>query len=661
MKKTLFATISILLMLFAFVACEGSPSQGPSGGDLTESETITLAGTYLGSINFSQLIVDAFDDTITTIDATSLSKDGFTIEFDKYAGEALTKTIVTTPAAKADATNDSATGTDDTESEEETVTITEITSGTIEFTFTTANSKTTYTAKTADDDPIVFKGAPEGTDLAFEITGEATITFSTGTDDAITGLASESTVKIGAPDATKSTISVGGTSVDYDDIKESAKNGFDKTATAPVADEEDEEEIAFTAQDAQDAIIEIVNSISKNKLASDIAKGGDETTLTVDLNITRDGKDCTEEFEALGGSEGEASLLTGDDSNSKLLTDLMYNPDKFVLNYALDFKDYKNGFDSAKGDAESVTGKVSLVINLGTTDKTQKILGTYTVSTENPVVVTMTDDTVYNVSISAFSGQVSFVMGEDSNGYEFLAPAKDEAATITISKKENSATSASQDIKWSAIATADKLPGTNFSTGIAKELDAKYFYQHFGTKRFLSTINDVFNATATETTETPVLSFNKESIKIEGEETKSFTIDLTLNDYIYYRGDSNQRVSGNVKITFTGTVDSGSNTTFNATGFTVTTEEALTLSDASSADKRINATIAFKDVKGTIGDDNAQDKGSFGETDQHVTFTINDSNTILGIADFTYNQYCNEFVFTGGFDNSGIAFEISTT
>ena len=338
----------------------------------------------------------------------------------------------------------------------------------------------------------------------------------------------------------------------------------------------------------------------------------------------------------------------------------MYNPDKFVLNYTLDFNDYKNGFDSTKGDAESVTGKVSLVINLGTTD-TQKILGTYTVSTENPVVVTMTDDTVYNVSISAFSGQVSFVMGEDSNGYEFLAPAKDEAATITISKKENSATSASQDIKWSVIATEEKLPGTNFSGGIAKQLDAEYFYQHFGTKRFLSTINDVFNATATETTETPVLSFDKEPITIDdGGSEKSFTIDLELNGYSYYRGDSNQRVSGNVEITFTGTVDS-ENKTFTATGFTVTTEEALTLSDASSADKRINATIAFKDVKGTIGDDNAQDKGSFGETDQHVTFTINDSNTISGIADFTYNQYCNEFVFTGGFDNSGIAFEISTT
>ena len=235
MKKTLFATISIILMLFAFVACDGS-NPGPTGGDVTESEANTLAGNYLGSINFSQLIVDAFDDTVTTIDVASLSKDGFTIEIDKYAGKALSKTTATTPEDKAAATDDSATGTDDTESEEETVTISEITSGTIEFTFTTANSKTTYTAKTAADDPIVFKDAPEGADLAFDITGEATITFTrVGTNGAISNLASESTVKIGAPDATKSTISVGGTSVDYDDIKESAKGGFDQTATAPVA------------------------------------------------------------------------------------------------------------------------------------------------------------------------------------------------------------------------------------------------------------------------------------------------------------------------------------------------------------------------------------------------------------------------------------------
>lgn len=648
-------------MLFAFVACDGG-SQGPTGGDVTESEAKTFAGNYLGSINFSQLIVDAFDDTVTTIGVPSLSKEGFIIELDKYEGKAFTKTTVTTPEKKAAATDDSATNIDDTESEEgKSVTITGITSGTIEFTFTTANSKTTYTAKTADDDPIVFTGAPEGAELAFDITGEATITFNrVGTNGAISNLASESTVKIGAPDATKSTISVGGTSVDYGDIKESAKNGFDKTATA-TDEEEDGEEIVFTAQDAQNAIIEIVNSISKNKLASDIAAGGNETTLKVALNITRDGVDCTEEFEALGGSE-ETSLLTGDDNSSKLLPDLMFNPDKFVLNYTLDFNDYKNGFDSTKGDAESVTGKVSLVINLGTTD-TQKILGTYTVSTENPVVVTMTDDTVYNVSISAFSGQVSFVMGEDSNGYEFLAPAKDEAATITISKKENSATSASQDIKWSTIATEDKLPGSKFSEGIAKELDAKYFYQHFGTKRFLNAISGVFNPDATKAEETPALSFAKESITIKDEDSeKSFTIDLKLNDYIYYRGDSNQRVSGNVKITFTGTVDS-ENKTFTATAFTVNTTKALDLSDASSANKRIDATIAFKDVKGTIGDDTAQDKGSFNESNQHVTFTINDSNTntISGIAEYTYNQYCNEFVFTDGFDNSGITFTPSTT
>ena len=71
MKKTLFATISILLMLFAFVACDGG-SQGPTGGDVTESEAKTLAGNYLGSINFSQLIVDVVARVLYGYDTTAL-------------------------------------------------------------------------------------------------------------------------------------------------------------------------------------------------------------------------------------------------------------------------------------------------------------------------------------------------------------------------------------------------------------------------------------------------------------------------------------------------------------------------------------------------------------------------------------------------------------
>ena len=651
MKKTLFATISILLMLFAFVACDGS-NPGPTGGDVTGSEANTLAGTYFGSINFSQLIVDAFDDTVTTIDVASLSKDGFTIEFDKYAGEALSKTTATTPANKAAATDDSAT------EEKEPVTITEITSGTIEFTFTTANSKTTYTAKTAADDPIVFKGAPEGADLAFDITGEANISFTRfGTDGAITNLASESTVKIGAPDATKSTISVGGTSVDYDDIKESAKNGFDKTATAPeVVVEGGETTGSYTKQQAISDLTKILDDISRDKVKNDfitglmnrlIAQDGSDAIKEVTLDsysINYRGEKSAKAESLIKGllqqyaQQGKVSTLA-EGTEDKELEAIKANLYDVSIDMKISF-DYYNAFkDTAAVAGRINSGTVNFTIKLGRGDETEGTLeGTYVLNTEKPLVISTKDTAdTYSVEIKNFGSKFSLSAKEK----EIWVPAADDS-TVTISVSKNGASAG--ELNWADI---ELQGGTNYEKKTAELLDAEYFYQHFGSLRFLNALyaafnNDKGNAGDTYNNLTISEYTKNNGIELGGEDT-SKTLALTVDfgdGYRYYRGsDSYQTVSGEATFTFTGSVE---NSEFTATSFTVDAA-SLALSDSSSNNKRPAATATITNASGKFGDGD--------NSNGNIVFTLNDKTAVTGITNYQadeskYNDDTNEFVLT---------------
>lgn len=677
MKKTLFATISILLMLFAFVACDGS-NPGPTGGDVTESEANTLAGTYFGSINFSQLIVDAFDDTVTTIDVASLSKDGFTIEFDKYAGKALSKTTATTPANKAAATDDSAT------EEEEPVTITEITSGTIEFTFTTANSKTTYTAKTAADDPIVFKGAPEGADLAFDITGEANITFTRlGTDGAITNLASESTVKIGAPDATKSTISVGGTSVDYDDIKESAKGGFDQTATAPVVEGDGGETTvpSFSETEAKTALSNIINDISRKTLIKDVMeglKGLDDSADTIKGVTLENGP-----IAAFRGTKSETltnlfvDLIKGTDfttdSGTKLtqyitdlkkenldLTTVFDNIYDVTMEMTVSFKNY-NPFKNKATDNTDATfanlitsGSAAITLSFGRGDLESKTLeGTYKAKMDDITVVSVDSD-IYNISFDNFYGTFSLT----SDKQDVTIPARtDDRAEISISKNSSKPVT----LNWADDLATNNGPiagDSNFTEGDTTLIDTAYFYQHFGSKRFLNAIYDALDNGGSSTDyKMKITNYTDSGIAFDDaattetkENEKSVTFEINFADYIYYKKASTQTVSGNVNITFTGTVSDS--TKFTATKFSVE-EATLDVKDSSTTNKR-------PDAKATI-----EGEGHFGTNSGNIVF-VTDGSKITGITEYInkaddqqeleetqieYVQTSHEFVLNNGIDS----------
>lgn len=675
MKKTLFATISILLMLFAFVACDGG-SQGPTGGDVTESEAKTLAGNYLGSINFSQLIVDAFDNEVKGVSVESATANGFVITLKDYSGDAFKETTLKIPASKA-AAADSATDTDDTESSEEegeSIKISKIASGSIEFTFTTADSKTTYTARTLEKAPIVFEGAPEGADLAFEISGPASVSFSKLSGGIITGFESKSTVKISAP--TTSEISVGGASVDYDDIKESAKNGFDQTATAPEVAEEGEETggETDTNTDAKNAIADIINALDRAKIANDIklamsSKSSNGLTVT-SANVHYEGQEyCTLEkfMEAIQSAATQKTIKTvadaeggetGQVDTAKLISALIQNPDKISIVYVLELESYKYGL-KAEELVESISGTVNLTLQFGRAVgddiASGKIDGTYALSTTTDLTVDMKGTRVADkkVTVTDLPGQFSMSLSNNIS-IEFKAPNEEEETIITI--KEDSASST---VKWSEIVTL-LSEDTAYSDDLAKQLDAEYFYQHFGTLRFLKALYSAFtsnNGTA-DTTDFKGFTLNdSDNISISD---NSFELTINFADYLYNTGDGNQKVTGDVTFTFTRTAETdGDAGIFNATSFKVMSG---TLNLADTLSKRPQATTSLA-AEGFFGRGNTTGT----DTSKYISFIV-ENGRITGIKQYIdkepsgdntsnqikYAQDTHEFAITDGVESIAI-------
>ena len=82
---------------------------------------------------------------------------------------------------------------------------------------------------------------------------------------------------------------------------------------------------------------------------------------------------------------------------------------------------------------------------------------------------------------------------------------------------------------------------------------------------------------------------------LTGSNTK-LSITFELNGYGYYVDETNQKATGTVTVEFTGTL---SNTEFTATGFTISSEGNITLSDAGN--RFANKVFTITDVEGTIG------------------------------------------------------------
>ena len=159
MKKPMLVAFSILLMLFAFVACQGNPTEIPE----EQIEAENLAEDYLSSIRYADVLYKVFEGE-TGIELKASTANSITVSFKDYTGEAVKKT-------------------GDIEG---------IKSGVLEYTFNEPSEKTlsdkSYTIKTIE--PLVFmlkEGATAETTISFTISGSCKIDLQI-TSDEITGI-----------------------------------------------------------------------------------------------------------------------------------------------------------------------------------------------------------------------------------------------------------------------------------------------------------------------------------------------------------------------------------------------------------------------------------------------------------------------------------------
>ena len=616
MKKTLVLLLSILLIAVTFTACDNGNS-GPSEEPTVDQDTAKdLATTYMGAINYGSLIVEAFEESNNALDITP-EANGFTIEFDGYKGAAL----------------------DTSAKEEEGATeLSQIKSGALKFTFPAAKkateAKTQYTVETVEDKPLVFvdKENKELATFEFSASGTANASFNV-VGGVIVGLADGAT-SISITKPTEATISVGNVTVKYDDIKNDVTVNGDGAGT--ITPEE-----SFTESDARDAAASIFSDLSRANLVADLMaglKGIDNSTDDVD-RVTLD------EFEVLyqGKANEEIkktiiSLFKNGLSKADGLGSLtsIRDPYNLTLNMTVSFDNYDNAFkDDAKLANMIKEGTVTVSLVPGRIDTTSfELVGTYTVKTDSGLVVD-TDNGDYTITLSDLAGAFTLNLTDLSKS-DLMVTAKDDTApnvTIALGKE-------SQKLEWPALANAiaakdTSTSKTNFAEDTAKQLDAEYFYQHFGTQRFLTSLSGAWGDN--DKTEGHGISIDTKDPAVtlsEEEGADSFTLEVEFTNYLYYFGEGSQTVNGTVTFTFKGDVNDSA---FTAKTFTVTSDSALNLTDKTQGG-RGPASITFKDAAGTIGT-------------AGVTFTVDESK-ISGITDYSGEAYVaaqHEFSLDSGF------------
>ena len=158
MRKKMFAALGIILMLFAFVACQGEPTTISE----EQAKANGLAADYISSIRYAEVLNVAFKNNNSNLTVENATADSVTVTFNNYTGDAVP------------ATGD----------------IKGIKSGSLKYTFTETKAATGkgYTIETAK--PLVFilkDGSTAEDTIEFKISGSCTIDL-TITDSKITGV-----------------------------------------------------------------------------------------------------------------------------------------------------------------------------------------------------------------------------------------------------------------------------------------------------------------------------------------------------------------------------------------------------------------------------------------------------------------------------------------
>ncbi len=257
MRKKMFAALGIILMLFAFVACQGEPTTISE----EQAKANELAADYISSIRYAEVLNVAFknnsDLKVEATDATSV-----TVTFNNYTGDAVP------------ATGD----------------IKGIKSGSLKYTFTTPKAPTDkdYTIETVDSLVFILKDGSTAEDtIEFKISGSCEIDLTTDSSNKITGVKD---AEFGETE-TAEKITVGDMPVNGDDIEITIDNSTPST-------------------EPSEPVEPNLYSLTENKNYSDIKevlknydgiKGKSGVVLTVDETIKLDKSFTFEDISLKGG------------------------------------------------------------------------------------------------------------------------------------------------------------------------------------------------------------------------------------------------------------------------------------------------------------------------------------------------------------------------
>lgn len=257
MRKKMFAALGIILMLFAFVACQGEPTTISE----EQAKANELAADYISSIRYAEVLNVAFknnsDLKVEATDATSV-----TVTFNNYTGDAV--------PASGD--------------------IKGIKEGSLKYTFTTPKAPTDkdYTIETVDSLVFILKDGSTAEDtIEFKISGSCEIDLTTDSSNKITGVKDAEFGEI----ETAEKITVGDMPVNGDDIEITIDNSTPST-------------------EPSEPVEPNLYSLTENKNYSDIKevlknydgiKGKSGVVLTVDETIKLDKSFTFEDISLKGG------------------------------------------------------------------------------------------------------------------------------------------------------------------------------------------------------------------------------------------------------------------------------------------------------------------------------------------------------------------------
>ena len=247
MRKKMFAALGIILMLFAFVACQGEPTTISE----EQAKANGLAADYISSIRYAEVLNVAFKNNNSNLTVENATADSVTVTFNNYTGDAVP------------ATGD----------------IKGIKSGSLRYTFTETKAATGkgYTIETAK--PLVFilkDGSTAADTIAFKISGSCEIELTTDSSNKITGVKS---AEFGEAKAEEITVG-GDMTVNGDDIEITIDN------STPSTDEPSEptENIYKLTKDTK--VSEIENLAGYDGIEGNGKDGEGKYVLTIDKAIT---------------------------------------------------------------------------------------------------------------------------------------------------------------------------------------------------------------------------------------------------------------------------------------------------------------------------------------------------------------------------------------